>query len=417
MSHNRIANLISAQPQLENALQFFQIVQDELRIDGRSPDELVALSGGEPLYAYSRQAIQLKIARVRDVLPQGVKLHYAVKANPYVPLVQSIAAHVDGFDVASRKELQIALETGITPNAIGFAGPGKNDLDLRAAIAAGCVIHAESVNELTRIQNLSGNKNVGVALRVNPNFELKQAGMKMTGGPKAFGMDVDTVQRLLDDFDWKNIDLVGFHIYCGSQNLNVNALLDAQRQTLSLVQPWLVHCKNRPYVNIGGGFGVPYFAHDKPLDEEQLAQGMRTVFEEFSEVIHSADIVIELGRYLVAETGVYLSKVIDVKKSQGKTFVVCSGGLHHHLANSGNFGQVVRRNYPVVLANKINVSQLVEQTLVGPLCTPLDILADNLLLPKAEVGDWVAILMSGAYGASASPQGFLGHDGVREIMV
>lgn len=417
MSHKAMAHLTSAQPHLGNALQFFSIEKNQLVIAGRTAEELAAIAGGEPLYVYSRQAIAQKIARVRSLLPAQVKLHYAVKANPYSPVVQCMASYVDGFDVASRKELQIALETGIGAKYIGFAGPGKSDGDLAAAIVAGCVIHVESYNELFRIQNLAGHKTAFVALRVNPNFELKHAGMKMTGGAKAFGMDVSIVETILAEFHWKNIQLVGFHVYCGSQNLNVSALLEAQRQTLNLVRPWLASCNTRPYINIGGGFGVPYFAHEKPLDETLLANGMHELFNEFCDVTQAADIVIELGRYLVAETGAYLSKVIDVKISQGKTFVVCSGGLHHHLANSGNFGQVVRRNYPVMLANRCEDEELHEQTFVGPLCTPLDILADNILLPKAQVGDWLAVLMSGAYGATASPQGFLGHDGVREILV
>jgi diaminopimelate decarboxylase len=127
-------------------------------------------------------------------------------------------------------------------------------------------------------------------------------------------------------------------------------------------------------------------------------------------------LAVELGRWLVGEAGVYLARVIDRKESGGEMFLVVDGGLNHNLAATGNLGTVVRRNYPVAVAHRMRDPAEEVVSVVGPLCTPLDRLADRVALPRAEVGDLIAVFASGAYGASASPAGFLGHLPVREVL-
>ncbi|WP_348732589.1 pyridoxal-dependent decarboxylase, exosortase A system-associated [Rheinheimera texasensis] len=410
---------LSAQPQLAAALGAFSSVDGMLCIGGKTPAQIAAMLDAEVFYAYDRMALQHKVEQLRHALPGAVKLHYAVKANPYGPVVQQMAGLVDGMDVASRRELLLALQSGMPASHISFAGPGKTDTELAAAIAAGCVVHLESATEMRRLQRLcrAANTTAQVALRINPEFELKGAGMKMAGGAKAFGIDQHQVFALLDEVQQGPLQLIGFHLYCGSQNLHADAILQSQRQSLQLLTQLRPLCADLRFFNLGGGFGVPYFPADKPLDLDAVGAGMRGLLDEFAATIAGLEIVLELGRYLVADAGVYMSRVIDIKTSHGCTFVVTNGGLHHHLANSGNFGQVVRRNYPVLLANKLNQPVAGPLQVVGPLCTPLDVLADKVLLPEPAIGDWFAVLQSGAYGASASPQGFLSHGAVAEILL
>jgi len=412
--------MLATQPQLAVPLSYLQHDGGVLQIGGKSMQQISELLGQPCFYAYDRQAISSKIQQLRSKMPSQLKLHYAVKANPYLPVVQHIGNLVDGFDVASQGELLLALQTGMPASHISFAGPGKTDNELTAALIAGCCVHIESVGELQRICRLaSKNGHIAtIALRINPDFELKAAGMKMAGGAKAFGIDQQQVIDLLPTLAEMPIKLVGFHLYCGSQNLQAAAILETQRQIFRLLAQLLPLCPAPlQFVNLGGGLGVPYYSSDSAVDLELLAEGWASLFEALPIELQSLEYILELGRYLVAEAGVYACQVVDVKMSHGQTFVVCNGGMHHHLANSGNFGQVIRRNYPVALADKLDQPLQSPVQVVGPLCTPLDVLADKIALPQVEVGDWFVVFQSGAYGATASPQAFLGHGSVAEVLI
>ena len=170
-------------------------------------------------------------------------------------------------------------------------------------------------------------------------------------------------------------------------------------------------------INLGGGFGIPYFSGERRLALTPVGQSLQLLLQQYQVALADIELVIELGRYLVAEAGVYVCQVLDKKVSRGTTYLVCNGGLHHHLANSGNFGQVIRKNYPVAIGNKLSATEQEQVTIVGPLCTPLDIIADKVLLPITEPGDWVVVYQSGAYGPTASPQQFLGHPAVVEVLL
>ncbi len=398
----------------------FEVVDDCMQINGVPIERLARRVGRTPFYAYDRGVIDRRVAELRRALPGTVHLHYAIKSNPMPAVVQHLARLVDGLDVASAGEMLVALDTDTPPDRISFAGPGKTDAELIQAVAAGVVINIESPRELDVIERCGVELGVRprFAVRVNPDFELKSSGMKMGGGPKQFGIDAEAVPDLLDRAKRMDVRFEGLHIFSGSQNLRPESIVEAQQKSVELA---LRLAERTPspirLLNIGGGFGIPYFPGDKPLDLGPIGENLAAVCARVAKQLPEAQIVIELGRYLVGEAGVYVCRVIDRKISRGEVFLVTDGGLHHHLAASGNFGQVIRKNYPVVVANRVAGTEREIANVVGPLCTPLDLLGSKMELARAEPGDLIAVLQSGAYGPTASPTAFLGHPAPLEILV
>ena len=393
---------------------------NQLVFAGKTPSDLEHIAGGTPCYIYDRNQIKNNIIALKTLLPKKVKLHYAIKANPMPNLVAHAANYLDGLDVASHQELLTALSTGIEPGRVSIAGPGKTEKSLLAAIISGVVINVESKTELVRIQKIASlhKKQANVAFRINPDFELKGAAMKMSGGPKQFGIDAEVFAETFSMMNEQSINFVGFHIFSGSQNLSVDALLESYRKALELAFVLSEQINVLPkQINIGGGIGVSYHSGQVPVDIKSLCLGLHELLDELAIKLVDTEVHLELGRFLVANAGMYLCKIVDIKESRGKTFWVCDGGMHHHLANSGNLGQVFRKNYPVFLANCIESSLTQHVDIVGPLCTPLDIIASNISLPMGEIGGYVAVMLSGAYGASASPQGFLSQGEALEMLI
>lgn len=387
----------------------------QLLIGGQGVERLIAQAGDTPLFVYDHAMVRARVARLRAAMPMGLEVHYAVKANPFAPLVAMMAGIVDGFDVASEGELARAIEAGMAAAHISFAGPGKRARELEAAIRAGATINLESEREADRA--LSAAEALGIrprlAVRVNPDFDLRGSGMRMGGGAKPFGLDQDRVAPLVRRIVEAEADYRGLHIFAGSQSLDAAAIIETQANTVALARR--IEAESgamAPLVNLGGGFGVPYFAGDVALDVEVIGEALAG---QVGDEAHRY--AIELGRWLVAEAGVYLVRVVDRKESHGKIFLVTDGGLHHQLAASGNFGTVVRRNYPVAVAGRFGVEGTEEVSVVGCLCTPLDRLADDVVLPRGDAGDVIAVFMAGAYGASASPAAFLGHPPASEMSV
>ena len=398
----------------------FQSAGRELLVGGIPLERLVDRVGQTPFYAYDRELLTRRVAELRAALPASIKLHYAMKANPMPTVVNHMARLVDGIDVASGGELLVALDSGADPHEISFAGPGKRHGELRQAVAAGILINIESfreVAELGAIRQATGWP-VRVAVRVNPDFELKGSGMKMGGGPKQFGVDAEQVPELLAEIGKAGLAFEGFHLFAGSQNLRPEAIVEAQQKCFELAQRL---AENAPapvkFLNLGGGFGIPYFPGEQRLDLSSIGANLAAIAAEAAEKMPQAEIVIELGRYLVGEAGIYVTKVLDRKVSRGLTYLVTDGGLHHHLSASGNFGQVIRKNYPAAIGNRMDEPAGEAVSVVGPLCTPLDILADKMPLPEARPGDLVVIFQSGAYGATASPRGFLSQPDLVEVLV
>lgn len=393
----------------------------ELLIGGLPLSRLAARVGQTPFYAYSRELLRARVGELRSALPSQVKLHYAMKANPMPAVVQFMATLVEGIDVASVGELKVALDAGANPAEVSFAGPGKRDPELWQSVAAGVLVNVESMRELPVL--IGASQRLGlparVAVRVNPDFELKGSGMKMGGGPKQFGLDVECVPEALALIAREGLFFEGFHLFAGSQNLRAESICDAQQKSYELARRLAEYARTPvKFLNLGGGFGIPYFPGEKRLDLAPIGANLRALVERAARDMPEAGIVIELGRYLVGEAGIYVTRVVDRKISRGHVFLVCDGGLNHQLAASGNFGQVIRKNYPAAIGTKLDPGLMREvASIVGPLCTPLDLLADRLDLPMTDEGDLAVVFQSGAYGASASPQAFLAHPPVVEVLV
>lgn len=398
----------------------FPVVAGELYVGGIPITRLAKRAGQTPFYAYDRQLILERVKQLRSAFPAEIKIHYAVKANPMPAIVQFLAGLVDGFDLASAGEMKTALDTNMPADKVSMAGPGKTNEELSQAIAAGIVINIESEGEVLRLVDIADQQGVTpkVAIRINPDFELKSSGMKMGGGAKQFGVDAERVPVLLKQIESLGLEFVGFHIFWGSQNLNEEAIKEAHNKTFDLAVRMSEHVTTAiKQLNIGGGLGIPYFPGEQRLGLDAIGDNLSQLLLKYSQKMPEVEVITELGRFIVGEAGVYICKIIDVKESRGEKFLITDGGLHQHLAASGNFGQIIRRNYPVAIANRMAVTKMEAVNVVGRLCTPLDLLASNVELPQAERGDLVAIYQSGAYGYTASPGRFLGHPECEEIMV
>lgn len=397
-----------------------------LMIAGQSVQTIIDEAGSTPAFIYSRDILNQKMRALRDAMPHNLDIHYAMKANSYKPILEHMRDIVDGFDLASGGELDLAIAAGVDPAKMSFAGPGKRDSELEKAIKAGVTLNVESPTEADRMIAIAAKLGLKAkaALRVNPSFDLKGSGMKMGGGAKQFGMDEDliapTARKIIDSGNiWR-----GFHIYAGSQSLSADAIIDAQMQTFALSARLASEIGEAPAkINLGGGFGIPYFPKEEAVDIEAIGKALARELSNLPNILADTKFCIELGRYLVGEAGIYATNIVDKKISHGETFLVVDGGLHHQLAASGNFGTVIRRNYPIAVGRSFRpdgnyddgTAQLV--SVVGCLCTPLDMLGDKVLLPETQVGETIILFCAGAYGASASPVNFLGHGQAIEILV
>ena len=398
----------------------YSAITGELAIGGMTATALVAQAGDTPLFVYSSDHLRARMADLRTAMPQRLAIHYAMKGNPFPAVLALMKGLVDGFDVASGGELELALAAGVEPGRISFAGPGKRDRELERAILLGVTLNSESEGEVERAIAIGARLGITprLAVRVNPSFDLKGSGMKMGGGAKQFGVDAERVPALVKRIIAAGAEWRGFHIYAGSQALKAEAIIDMQAQTLALAAELTDAIGvSPPHVNLGGGFGIPYFPGDEPVDIAAVGAALGAAFDAIPASLLDTHFCVELGRYLVGEAGVYLTRIVDRKVSHGETFLITDGGLHHQLAASGNFGTVIRRNYPVAIANKFDAEPEEVASIVGCLCTPLDKLSDQAYLPRADVGDLVAIFCAGAYGASASPANFLGQGPAIEMLV
>ena len=388
-----------------------------LVIGGRTAEDWAA-QGDTPVFVYDLNVVAARHAALRTYLPEALDIHYAIKANPLPKLVAAVAPLFDGLDVASAGELAVALKSK-PASAISFAGPGKRDAELEAAIVAGATINLESSGECDRALVIGERLGITprLAVRVNPDFELRGSGMKMGGRASPFGIDVTEAAGVVARLRAGGADWRGFHIFAGSQSLDTAAIIETQAATIKLAATLAEEIgATPPLVNLGGGFGIPYFAGDTPVDLALIGAALGQEIDKRPDILRDSKFAIELGRFIVGECGVYLTRVIERKESRGETFLVVDGGLHHQLAASGNFGTVVKRNYPVAVAT-VEAGAVTETvSVVGCLCTPLDRLADRVTLPVAHPGDLIAIFMAGAYGASASPSRFLGHPEPAELL-
>jgi diaminopimelate decarboxylase len=378
---------------------------------------------GTPLFAYDESVMQRKWDELRATFPPRFEIYYSVKANPNLNILAFFLAQGAGLEIASAGELYQAREAGCAPARLLFAGPGKTPAELRLALTEGVgEIHAESMLELERIAQIAPDlhRTAPVAIRVNPEGEVQGGAMRMGGKPAPFGIDEELLDAVLDfALSQPSIEFRGIHIFAGTQILDSEILLAQYRKGVQIAKR-VARRLHQPLhsLDFGGGLGVPYFPHENPLDLAILRAGLVDLEREIATDpdFMGTRLVIEPGRYLIAEAGVYLTRVLDVKISRGKKFVILDGGMNHHLAASGNLGQTIKRNFPIAVATKWGRPHEETVEVVGPLCTPLDTLGRAVAVPRVEVGDLVAVFQSGAYARTASPLGFLSHPAPPEVM-
>lgn len=403
------------------AHKYFAASTGELAIGGVGVRQLAEMYG-TPSFVYDRGVIDGRIAALRAALPASFAICYSVKANPNLAVVRNFVARGCGLEVASAGEFALALKAGCAPRDVLFAGPGKTEAELEFVLSQGIgEIHLESHQEVRRVAAISSQLRVraGVSIRVNPASDAEGGAMRMGGRPAAFGVDEEDLERALDAvLDCASLEFRGVHLFAGTQILDANVLIAQYRHGLAVARRAAQHARRSlSTIDFGGGLGIPYFPHEQSLDLEQLRAGLSELFQgaESDPALSGTRFVVEPGRFLIGEAGIYLARVNDIKVSRGKKFLILDGGMNHHLAASGNLGQTIKRNYPIAIANRMDAPAAETVDVVGPLCTPLDTVARSVALPPAEIGDLIAIFQSGAYGRSASPLGFLSHPAPAEI--
>ncbi|MFO0675380.1 MAG: hypothetical protein U0169_02525 [Polyangiaceae bacterium] len=378
----------------------------------------LAAKYGSPFYLYDMEEAALHVERLKKGLPEGVNLLYCMKANANRKVLEAFRGKVWGIDISSGGELELALEAGHDAGKMSFAGPGKTDAELKRSIETGVhLVSVESPSELRRLHAFAkvAKKKVSIAIRINPLSTAKAFAMRMGGLPSQFGIAEEDVEPVMKEaLSYReHLTLEGIHVFSGTNCLEVDAIVDNIRQTLGIAKR-LSETFDHPFsiVNLGGGFGIPYFPGQESMDTSVLSDSVGRALREFRAMeprFAKTEFILELGRYMIGMFGIYVASVVDVKETRGKRFAVLDGGMNHCFPPTGNFGQLVKKNYPLKNLSRLGDTALVAQEIVGPLCTPMDSLGRALELPKCEPGDLVGFLNSGAYSYSASPLLFLGH--------
>jgi diaminopimelate decarboxylase len=403
--------------------QYFSSSDKVLHIGGVSVDELSA-KYGTPMFVYDSHVLTHKWATLRRTLPAEFAISYSVKANPNPFILGFFLDKGCGLEVASGGEFYQALCAGCPPEKVLFAGPGKTEAELELALAKGIgEIHLESLLEMERVSSISRRLGVRarVAVRVNPSGETQGGALRMGGKPAPFGVDEErldlVLDRLLPD---PFLEFRGIHLFTGTQILDHAILLHQYREGLELARRVAARSRHSLHtVDFGGGLGIPYFPDERELNMDKLQEEMARLMADIKDepLFAKTQFMVEPGRYLVGDGGVYITRINDIKVSRGKKFLILDGGMHHHLAASGNLGQTLKRNFPLALLNKLTHASEETVDVVGPLCTPLDVLGRGVTLPRAEVGDLIGVFQSGAYARTASPLGFLSHPSPPEVWV
>lgn len=406
----------------ELVARYFETKDGELMIGGVRVSELAA-TYGTPLFVYDRGILERRLNALKSALPSRFTIHYSVKANPNLHLLKFFLENDCGLEIASAGELHQALASGCPAEKVIFAGPGKTVAELEAAISANIgEVHAESLTEMQRIAEIG--KRIGrpvpISVRVNPSAEAQGGAMRMGGRPAPFGIDeeqLDDVLRYI--MSEPALLLRGVHLFSGTQILDASILITQYRKAIDIARHVVAQTGIALHtVDFGGGLGIPYFSNDTPLDLDAVRTGVAELMSEIAAdlVFRDTNFVVEPGRFLVGESGVYISRVTDMKVSRGKRFIIVDGGMHHQLAASGNLGQTIKRNYPVAVLNRLGEPTGESGDVVGPLCTPLDVLARSLPLPEVQIADLVGVFQSGAYARAASPMNFLSHVTPAEVI-
>jgi len=373
-----------------------------------------------PMYLYDGEIIKNQYAKLKGCLPEQFEIFFSMKANPLLGICQLMRSLGSRIEVASEGELHTAFAAGFPAQDIIFTSPGKTVEELSYAIDKEIYsINVESFEELEIIREIAREKSkrVNVSIRINPDYDALEAGIKMSGGATQFGVDykqvVDGINAMAKSPD---INIIGIHVYMGTQILIAENIVSIMDKIFEMaLEIWEKTGINLKFLDLGGGFGIPYFVNDRQLDLEALKSGINSVWNKYGDKFRNVRIAVESGRFLMAESGRFLTKVLYCKKNKDRTFIVCDGGSNFH-ANSAFLGRHIRNNFPMTILGKENEPAF-ETNVVGPLCTPTDVIGQRVMLPEAEPGDILAVEKSGAYGLTNSPVLFLSHPQPAEILV
>ncbi len=376
---------------------------------------------GTPFYLYDLNIIKEKIHNIRREFGNNVELFYAVKANSNLEILKAMRNDVDGLDISSAGEMEQSLLAGYDPENLSFAGPGKTRHELQTAIRRKIgIISVESLRELRDIRDIASAEGLkaNIALRLNPTLLIKEFALKMGGKAAQFGIDEEHVASAVDHImKNENFNFLGIHIYAGTQCMSEEALAQNVINTLQIAEnlkrQYGLECR---LINLGGGFGVSYYEENREINLNLLAERVNQTISHYrASTGTDPRLILELGRYLVTDAGIYVARVVSEKKSRGESYFVLDGGMNHHLAASGNFGAVIRKNYLVKNLSKPTAPTQI-CNLVGPLCTPLDLMGKSVSIESPSIGDMIAFLNSGSYGFTSSPILFLGHQTPVELL-
>ena len=400
--------------------QHFAAIDGRLFIGGMPADELVEEAGGTPLFVYDNNIVGAQVARFKGAMADGIALHYSVTANPYEPLLEFLGRYVDGFRIVSDGELQRLQAAGLAGIPINFAGPGKRDAELEAAVRAMATISVESESEAARA--IRAAEHVGIrpkiSVRVTPPFAIEEGRVSIGSRPSPFGVDADRVPALVHGLLEAGVDWRGLHMFAGAQCLDAEALAEVHRVTVAHAGE-IADAIGEPLseLNLGSGFDIACRPGETPLDIDRVAVELNRTLCNAPPLLATTCFTIELGRWLVGEAGVYLTRVLDRTESCGHTFLTTDGGGHHLIGATGSLGERGLLNFPIAVANRFDSPAEEEVTVTGCLCTPFDLLGDQVALPRAEQGDLIAVFCAGAYGLSASPQAWESRPLAREMLV
>lgn len=378
-----------------------------------------------PLFIYDRQVIKRKCSLFNQLEQFGVNTLYSLKANPNIHICNFIKELGLQAEIASVGELKILENCGFDISRCGVAGPAKTDRDLRLYITVGVgYVNCESLTEAYRIAAIGAELNIvpKINLRINPGENLFGARIKMGGKATPFGVDEEMLRQVVREIEnIKHIQLVGIHVYCGTQLLDIATIVANFEYTSKLAEQ-VMTLTNRTLdvIDFGGGFGIPLSAADEPLDEKELFNKLSLFFSTLrnKSLFSNTIFLIESGRFIVGDAGYFVCKVVDVKVSREKKFVILDGGINHYMSLSPFF-RFEAHNPRIRLIKKHYAAGMPVETveLAGPLCTSLDCLARKVVLPAIDIDDLVVFPNAGAYALTMSPVNFLGHDYPLEILV
>lgn len=373
---------------------------------------------GTPCFAYRAARALSQLAALRAALP-GVRIAYAVKANPHRGLLATFAAAGTGFDCASVGELRRLVALGVGAERLSFAGPGKRDAEIDWAVERGVRLQAEGEEDLLRAEAAAarlGRARVEVNVRVQPTGLSGPGGFRGPlggGGPSAFGVDEEDLAALLAVARrLERVKVAGLHGAAATNERDAGRLSALHERLFAVARRLRVEFGlELGQIDLGGGLGVPYASDEPPIDLTRLGRGLAALRARHR--WFRGELILEPGRFLVASCGVYLARVVRTKASRGERFAILDGGIHHLLRPA-----LTGQPFPVRAAGASGGSAADRgwrtTTLAGPLCTSLDRLG-RASLPPLAAGDLVCFGTAGAYGATEAMSRFLSHPPAREI--